>query len=55
MAKHEFNCEKLSLDLILYRAAGHVPWLLRNTLKHSAKFVMFALEGKTGDSHCGKL
>jgi len=55
MAKHESNYEKLSLDLILYGAAGHVPRLLRNTLKHSAKFVMFALEGKTSDSHCGKL
>lgn len=55
MAKHESNYEKLSLDLILYGAAGHVPWLLRNTLKHSAKFVMFVLEGKTSDSHCGKL
>lgn len=25
------------------------------TLKHSAKIVMFALEGKTSDSHCGEL
>jgi hypothetical protein len=55
MVKHESNYEKLSLDLILYGAAGHIPWLLRNILKHCAKFVMFALEGKTSDSHCGKL
>ena len=55
MAKHESNYEKISLDLILYGEAGHFSWLLRNTLKHSAKFVMFTLEGKSSDSHCGKL
>lgn len=55
MAKHVSNYEKLSLDLILYGEAGHVSWLLRNTLKYNAKLVMFALEGKTSDSHCGKL
>lgn len=31
MAKQVSNYEKLSLDLILYGEAEHVPWLLRNT------------------------
>jgi hypothetical protein len=30
----------------LYGEAGHFAWLLRNTMKNSAKFVMFTLEGK---------